>query len=152
MTQPASSVAHSAAITPQMVFASVSDAQQASCYWCRKLIKVYNGERTLLQAAELLHLPVSTCMRLTQKAYQEGWIEPTARVPQKPLWNVLLDTLGDDSEEVLQKAAQMSRCEPGVISCCKAGSFLIAVELLLPEPQRPTFAPLLDVLRVQYAC
>lgn len=152
MTQPAQSVSNLPAITPQMVFAAVSDAQQASCYWCRKLMKVYNGERTLLQVAELLHLPVSTCMRLTRRAYQEGWIAPTARESQKALWNVLLDTLGEGSEDVLKQAAYMSRCEPGAISCAEAGSFLIAVELLLPESQRPTFTPLLDVLRLEYTC
>ena len=66
-----------------------------SCYWCRKLLRACDGKRTVTQVAELLHLPLQVCLKLTSRAHQEGWAELSA-LPEEsrhaaPLWDGLLE-------------------------------------------------------------
>ena len=130
-----------------------------SCYWCKKLLRACDGERTVAQVAELLHLPLQICLKLMKRAHQQGWAELSVQdaVPGRasdavPLWDGLLEALGPSGEEVLTRAAQMSRCQPRDIPLQEASNFLIGVELLLPEARRDELVPLLDQLREQYAC
>lgn len=126
-----------------------------TCYWCKKLLRACDGVRTVEQVAELLHLPLQVCLKLTRRAYQQGWADLSMRelAPNEPapLWDCLLEALGPDGEGLLTRAAQMSRCEPRAIPLQQAANFLIGVELLLPENLRDELVPLLDRLRGQYA-
>lgn len=127
-----------------------------SCYWCRKLLRACDGKRTVTQVAELLHLPLQVCLKLTSRAHQEGWAELSA-LPEEsrhaaPLWDGLLEALGPSGEDLLDRAARMSRCQPRAVPLHETANFLIGVELLLPESRRVELVPLLDRLRDQYAC
>ncbi|WP_278912437.1 hypothetical protein [Deinococcus wulumuqiensis] len=130
-----------------------------SCYWCRKLLRACDGERTVAQVAELLHLPLQICLKLVKRAHQQGWAELSVQAPAlptesgytAPLWDSLLEVLGPGGEALLIRAASMSRCQPRAVPVHQAANFLIGVELLLPESRRGQLVPLLDRLRDQYA-
>lgn len=151
---------------------------KVSCYWCRKLLRACDGQRTVAQVAELLHLPLQVCLKLMKRAHQQGWAElsvpqvwmPEVSVPEAsglevsgpdeslpgesvaaPLWDGLLAALGPAGEDLLSRAAQMSRCQPRAVPLQEAANFLIGVELLLPESRRDELVPVLDRLRNQYA-
>ena len=126
-----------------------------SCYWCKKLLRACDGERTVAEVARLLHLPLPVSLKLAQRAQQQGWADllvgEQAADGSATLWDSLLAALGPDGEGVLARAAGMSRCRPGEIPLHESANFLIGVELLLPEDRRGELVPLLDRLRGQYA-
>ena len=149
MTSPSSFTAASLAQTVLRPRVSAN----VSCYWCRKILKLCNGERTVAQVAEALHLPLPVCVKLVDRAHRQGWadVQTHTFAGQESLWDTVLEQLGRAREALLHRAAEMNRFAPRAVPVHELDNFLIAVELLLPDREREYLVPALDRVRAQYA-
>lgn len=130
--------------------------EDISCNWCRKIIGLCNGERTLQDISSKLHLPLPIVQKLALNAMERGWLTALNHNVNKSLhctfWTELSAQLqGLLGQALLHKAAQMGRHTPGQVPQAARQNFLIAVELLAPENQRESIVGTLDRLRQQYA-
>lgn len=126
-------------------------APDVSCYWCRKIAAICDGQRTLQDLAEILYLPLNIVQKLAQKALDHGWLtaQGTPSTQASLFWQQVSAALEND-QELLEKAAQMTRQRPGDISSGTIPNFLIALELLISDEQRDTVIPRLDDIRQKF--
>lgn len=126
-----------------------------TCLWCHRIAALCNGERTLQDIGTALHLPLPIVQKLARKALEQGWLVTQDVAENQAVWlyleHQLSLVLGGESQQVLHRAASMARQAPGFIPPESLTNFLIAIELLVSEPQRPQIAHLLDELRHKYA-
>lgn len=129
--------------------------------WCRKLVTVCDGEITIEQAFQILHLPFQTGQRLALRALGQRWLEPVegqtiqTSAPlledfHRDLRGVLFTVPGIAVEAVLQRASGMIRLDKDWLSPNDISSYLLAVELLLPDGQREQVLAALDRLKTRY--
>lgn len=129
--------------------------------WCRKLVLVCDGEITIEQAFQLLHLPFQTGQRLALRALGQHWLEPVAGQPlhtnaplledfRRDLRGVLGSVPGVDMEGIIERASGMIRLDTDWLSASDISSYLLAVELLLPDQHREQLLSALDRLKMRY--
>lgn len=129
------------------------------CPICASIRRLSDGQRTLAEIAQMLHLPLGMCEFLVRHlALPRQWL--VRANPQHvghdllfwpTLQGVMTELLGDQGAAVLQRASLMIRNESGQVPDREINHLLIAVELAAEDRSRSLLAPHLDVMRRQYA-
>lgn len=132
-----------------------------TCPWCRRLLPLCNGQRTVQDIATILQLPIQVVLKLVHRAATQGWLQlPQETEPfssEKPsacyraLQGELNILFGEKSNELLGQAVKMARVTPEQLDARHISDVLIALELRLPREQAETFGPQFDALRDAYA-
>lgn len=144
-------------LTPQTIM-KVRPNADVSCRLCARVIDLCDGNRTLREVAQTLHLTQSACAKLVQRSISRNWLEPAMAVESTTdgfnYWFVisenLVEGIGAEGEELLHKAARMTKSESGIISETDVEEYLIAIELMADDSQREVLVPILDSLRDKY--
>ncbi len=131
-----------------------------TCRFCAKIALHSDGRRTLLEIAQRLHLPLAICEKLVRRALNRGWLEirpvHATIAEQREFWEALQTdmhaVLGEESRNVLERAASMVGTTPAQVPVSEITDFLIAVELHTHESVREQMIPALDRLRLKFAC
>lgn len=132
------------------------------CPWCRRILPLCNGQRTVSEIAAALSLPAQVVLKLVQGAAGKGWLElpgEAARPTPAPhkdehyraLQGELSILLGEKGRQLLDDALRMTRLSPAQLTGPHVADVLIALELLLTREQAERFGPQLDLLRETYA-
>lgn len=153
------------ASAPLVVASSVIEpvsGLQVACYWCRRLLKLCDGRRTLEEVAGQLDLPVSICLSLGQKSLEHGWallrvisVDAEQQLMQELLWTELLNRtqqlVGLGSEELLRSAAACAGQPYGAVLPAQFPHLARALLALVSGEQRPALTEHLEALRRKYA-
>ena len=136
------------------------------CPWCRRLLPLCNGERTVQEISSALYLPHQVVLKLIRHAVKQGWLDlpgeenPAGQEPGNPegksehyraLQGELNILLGEKGTHLLSEATRMTRVTPAQLTSQHTSDVLIALELLLPREQAETYGPQFDSLRDVYA-
>lgn len=145
-------------LTPQTIMKVRPDAD-VSCRLCARVIELCDGQRTLREVAQALHLTQSACVKLVQRSMSRDWLEPVEYEENESAasfnyWFVvsehLVQSIGSEGGRLLYQAAQMMKRTPGTMVEADVEEYLIAVELSADEQQRKVLVPLLDTIREKF--
>lgn len=153
------------ASVPLVVASSVIEpvsGLQVACYWCRRLLNLCDGRRTLEEVAGRLDLPVSICLSLGQKSLEHGWAllrvisaDVEQQLMQEVLWTELLNrtqqVIGLGSEKLLCSAAACAGQPCGAVLPAQFAQLERALLALVSGKQRPALTGHLEAVRHKYA-
>lgn len=144
-------------MTSRTVLIALPDAK-ITCPISAKIAKLCDGELTLGEVAQRLHLPMLICEKIAHRAISKDWLDvqlDISAVLAPEHWQVLqhqvCSVLGDRGVQLLNMAAKMTGLTPGHIPANDLPNYLIAIELSADDEVRETLAPTLDSLRLQLA-
>lgn len=144
-------------ITSRTVLVSQSSTP-IPCPQCAKIAGLSDGQRTLMDIAQSLHYPLIICEKFVRRALANNWLvikQPAQDIAeQAEFWETLQSrissVMGESSQPLLNRAAQMTGGTFGRILASDIQNYLIAVELNADEHLRPALIPHLDDLKRQF--
>lgn len=126
---------------------------QFTCPFCRRLAYLADGRRSLQEVARLLHLPAQVILKLAGAGVQEGWLT-TPSAPHSDTFTALTDelamVLGDQTQELLERALSMTRLSPETVNPKDVKDVLLALEFQLEDGVRESLTDTLQQLQLTY--